>query len=124
MRTRTIVATVVAAAALTAGAAGTALAQSDPSTPTPAAEANAKGIRKDFVCAHQDEIKQLLAERKAVVGTSLNLLKEARQTAVDAGATKKVAQIDKRIAKATKVQERVDNRIEKLPAWVSEHCPG
>jgi hypothetical protein len=119
MRTRTVVAAVVAATAITAGAAGTALAQqSDPARPAE------PGPRAEFVCAHQDEIGTLLAQRQSLLGTRLNLLKEARQAATDAGATNKVAQIDRRISRTTEAQTKVKTRIDKLPGWVGEHCSG
>jgi hypothetical protein len=119
MRTRTVVATIVAAATVTAGAAGTALAQQ--SDPSPAAK---PGPRAAFVCAHQDEIGDLLAQRQTLLSTRLNLLKEARPAAADARATKRVAQIDRRISRTTDAQAKVKARIDKLPGWVGEHCPG
>jgi hypothetical protein len=119
MRTRTVVATIVAVTAVTAGAAGTALAQqSDPPQPSK------PGPQAEFVCAHQDEIGDLLTQRQTLLATRLNLLEEARQAASDAHATKRVAQIDRRIARTTQAQGKVKTRIDKLPAWISEHCPG
>jgi hypothetical protein len=121
MKTRTIVAS-LAAAVTTLGIAGSALAQS--SDPSPAPEAAAKDARKEFVCGHQDQIKDLLNQHKELIESRLALLKEARQAAVDAGASKLVVKIDNRIAKAAHNQERVGTRTQKLTAWTSQNCTG
>ena len=110
MKTRNLLAGLALAGAVTAGVTATAVAQSDPSpapttnTTTPAKDAAdpaAKKARTDFVCAHQDQIKDLMNQRKSLISGRLSLLQEARTSASDAGATQLVARIDTRIAKAT-----------------------
>jgi hypothetical protein len=121
MKTRTIVASLAVAGASLA-VAGTALAQSsDPTTPPDAA---ANGARKEFVCSHRDQINDILSQRKALVNSRLALLKEARQAAVDAGASKLVVRIDDRMAKAAHDQERVETRTKKFTTWVGQNCTG
>ena len=78
MKTRTLLAGLGLSVALTVGVAGTAAAQSALPAPSPAAQ----GARKEFVCSHQDQIKDLLSQRKALLGSRLALLKDARQSAV------------------------------------------
>jgi hypothetical protein len=136
MKTRTLLAGLALAGAVTAGVTATAVAQSDPSpaptttTTTPTTPANdaadpaAKKARTDFVCAHQDQIKDLMNQRKSLISGRLSLLQEARTSANDAGATKLVARIDTRIAKAQAEATKVDGRMEKLTTWAGEHCPG
>jgi hypothetical protein len=136
MKSRTLLAGVALAGAVTAGVTATAVAQSDPS-PTPpttatapaspskdAADPAAKKARTDFVCAHQDQIKDLMNQRKSLISGRLSLLQETRISASDAGATKLVARIDTRIAKAQAEATKVDGRMEKLTAWAGEHCTG
>ena len=69
-----------------------AVAQSDPSpapttnTTTPAKDAAdppAKKARTDFVCAHQDQIKDLMNQRKSLISCRLSLLQEARADAAE-----------------------------------------
>jgi Spy/CpxP family protein refolding chaperone len=133
MKTRTLLAGLALAGAATAGVTATAVAQSDPS-PAPttsattpvkgAADPAAKQARTDFVCAHQDQIKDLMSQRKGLISSRLSLLQEARTSASDAGATKLVARIDTRIAKAQAEATKVDGRMEKLTTWAGEHCTG
>jgi hypothetical protein len=121
MKTRTIVASLAVAGA-TLGMVGTALAQSsDPTTPPDAA---AKGTRKEFVCSHQDQINDILSQRKALVNSRLALLKEAREAAAGAGASKLVVRVDNRMAKAARDQERVETRTQKFATWVGQNCTG
>ena len=89
-----------------------------------AADPAAKKARTDFVCAHQDQIKDLMNQRKSLISGRLSLLQEARTSASDAGATKLVARIDTRIAKAQAEAKKVDGRMEKLTTWAGEHCTG
>ena len=132
MKTRSLLAGLALAGAVTAGVTATAVAQSDPSpapttTTTPAKDAAdpaAQQARTDFVCAHQDQIKDLMNQRKSLISGRLSLLQEARTSASDAGATKLVARIDTRIAKAQAEAKKVDGRMEKLTTWAGEHCTG
>lgn len=131
MKTRSLLAGLALVGAVTAGVTATAVAQSDPSpAPTTAAPAKdaadpaAKKARTDFVCAHQDQIKDLMNQRKSLIAGRLSLLQEARTSAGDAGATNLVARIDTRIAKAQAEAKKVDGRMEKLTTWAGEHCTG
>jgi hypothetical protein len=133
MKTRSLLAGLALVGAVTAGVTATAVAQSDPS-PAPtttattpakdAADPAAKQARTEFVCAHQDQIKDLMNQRKSLISGRLSLLQEARTSASDAGATKLVARIDTRIAKAQAEAKKVDGRMEKLTTWAGEHCTG
>ena len=139
MKTRTLIGGLVLAGAITAGAAGTAIAQPSGGSPNPPTTAStsapastasdtakgaAKGARKDFVCSHQDQLADLLAQRKSIQASRLTLEKEARQAAVDAHADALVARIDKRIAATTKAQAQVAKRTEKLTSWEAKNCTG
>jgi hypothetical protein len=142
MKTRNLIGGLVLAAVVTAGAAGTAIAQAGGSSPTPSSSAPTtapapatgtagkdatpavKGARKEFVCGHQDQLADLLAQRKALQASRLTLEKEARQAAVAAHADAMVAKIDKRIAQTTKAQAEVATRTQKLTAWEAKHCTG
>jgi hypothetical protein len=132
MKTRTLLAGLALAGAVTAGVTATAVAQSDPSTPPTttagtskdAADPAAKKARADFVCAHQDEIKGLMGQRQALLSGRLSLLQEARTSANDAGATKLVGRLDQRIAKVQDETKKADARRDKLTTWVGEHCAG
>jgi len=131
MTTRSLLAGLALVGAVTAGVTATAVAQSDPAPTTTAttpandaADPAAKKARTDFVCAHQDQIKDLMNQRKSLISGRLSLLQEARTSASDAGATKLVARIDTRIAKAQAEATKVDGRMEKLTTWVGEHCTG
>ena len=131
MKTRSLLAGLALVGAVTAGVTATAVAQSDPAPTTTAttpandaADPAAKKARTDFVCAHQDQIKDLMNQRKSLISGRLSLLQEARTSASDAGATKLVARIDTRIAKAQAEAKKVDGRMEKLTTWAGEHCTG
>ena len=133
MKTRSLLAGLALVGAVTAGVTATAVAQSDPapaptttaSTPAKdAADPAATQARTEFVCAHQDQIKDLMNQRKSLISGRLSLLQEARTSAGDAGATKLVARIDTRIAKAQAEAKKVDGRMEKLTTWAGEHCTG
>jgi hypothetical protein len=144
MKTRSIVAGLATAAALSAGAVGAAAAQSNPSTPTTAptttgsgtadsgtadrgttgSTAGPTGARRQFACGHQHEIEDLQAQRKALLGDRLALLKEARQTAVAAGEDAWVVRIDNHIARVAKAQEQVETRAQRFTTWVGAHCGG
>jgi hypothetical protein len=130
MKTRTLVTGLALSAALTAGIAATAAAQNDPSppptttapsgTPDPAA----KQARTEFVCGHQDQFKDLMNQRKNLISARLSLLREARTSASDAGATQLVARTDKRIEKTKDEATKVEGRMDKFATWVGEHCSG
>ena len=132
MKTRTLLAGLALAGAVTAGVTATAVAQSDPSpaptttagTTKDTADPAAMKARADFVCAHQDEIKGLMGQRQTLLAGRLSLLQEARTSANDAGATKLVARLDQRIAKVEDETKKADARTEKLTTWVGEHCAG
>ena len=124
MKTRSLLAGLALVGAVTAGVTATAVAQSDPSPAKDAADPAAKKTRTDFVCAHQDQIKDLMSQRKSLIAGRLSLLQEARTSASDAGATTLVARIDTRIAKAQAEAKKVDGRMEKLTTWAGEHCTG
>jgi flagellin-like hook-associated protein FlgL len=127
MKSRNLIAGLALSAALIAGVAGAAAAQTDPaptSAPAAATDTAAKGARKEFVCANQDRIKDLMGQHAALLSSRLDLLGDAKQSATDAGADALVAKIDSRIAKVTKAQEQVGTRQQKLTTWVGENCTG
>ena len=119
MKPRNVLAGLALSAALTAGMAGTAAAQGTPGTDAPST-----GARKEFICSHQDQIRQLMGQHKTLLSSRLALLKDARKSAVDAGADALVVRIDHRIAKVVKAQERVETRMQKLTTWVGKSCAG
>ncbi len=139
MKTRTILGGLALAAALSAGVATTALAQSDPSSPpttsstpatTPAADAAngadaaTKGARKDFGCSHQTQINDLFGQRKALLESRLALEKQARQAAVDAHANAWVVRIDNHIAETVKAQTKAAGRAQRFTDWAAKSCTG
>jgi hypothetical protein len=139
MKTRNVLGGLALAAALSAGVATASFAQqSDTTTGTtgttspasttnptsPNASAAGKQVRKEFACAHQDQIKDLQSQHKALLASRLALLKEARQAAVDAHAAQAVAKIDTRIAEAVKAQGRVESRIGRFTDWAAKNCTG
>jgi hypothetical protein len=130
MKTRNVLGGLALAAALSAGVATAAVAQqSDPptsttSTTTASAPAAGQQVRKEFACAHQDQIRDLQSQHKALLASRLALLKEARQAAVNAHADQVVTKIDDRIAQVVKAQERVENRTQRFTDWVAKSCTG
>jgi hypothetical protein len=126
MRIRQPLVAFAAAPVIVLGAgAGLAVAQDDgaPDTSAPTSAASAgDGARADFVCQNLDRIRQLRADRAALLEGRLALLQDARAAAEAAGDAKALERVDARIARVTERQTRFAERGERLDTWAAEHC--
>ena len=128
MKTRTLIAGLALSATTVGGVAAVAAAQSDPSpattTPNDAPDPAARQARTEFICGHQEEIKDLLTQRQHLISSRLSLLQEARVAAEQAGASQMVARVDERISRTQTEAKRVDTRLDRLTTWAGQHCAG
>ena len=80
------------------------------------------GPRAEYICNHQSEISDKLANAETRINERIATLTDRRATAVSAGHTKIVARIDARLARLHKLLDRVTTRATQLPVWVAAHC--
>lgn len=74
------------------------------------------------ICADPDAALAKLTQWQSKVSERIAKLTEFRTKATDAGRTKLVAKIDRRIAKLQTVLERITARIDQAPTWIAENC--
>jgi hypothetical protein len=78
--------------------------------------------RAEYICNHQSEITDRLANAETRINERIATLTERRAQADEAGHTKVVARIDKRLARLNNMLDRVTTRATQLPVWVAAHC--
>jgi hypothetical protein len=78
--------------------------------------------RKEYICAHQTEVADHLAQAKTRIAERIAMLTERRSQAEAAGKTDAVARIDKRLERLNKRLGRVTKRAEQLPAFIEANC--
>jgi hypothetical protein len=83
---------------------------------------NVRTDRADYICTHQTEIADRLSKAETRINERITTLTAKRAEAEQAGHTKVVARIDKRLERLHKLLDRVTNRATQLPTWVAAHC--
>jgi hypothetical protein len=83
---------------------------------------NVRQDRAEYLCNHHTEIGDRLSTAETRINERITTLTEQRAQADEAGHTKVVARIDKRLERLNKLLDRVTNRAEQLPVWVAAHC--
>ena len=74
------------------------------------------------LCEHQDDIAARAARAKSASPARVAALTEKRAAAEAAGETRKVAWIDKHLARLAKLSDRIDDRLAKFQTWAAENC--
>ncbi len=74
------------------------------------------------VCENSDQIVAKITERQTNLNARLAKLAELRVKADEAGRTKLVTKIDKRIERLQAALDRVTERLAQAPTWIAEHC--
>jgi hypothetical protein len=78
--------------------------------------------RAEYICNHQTEIGDRLAKIEARINERIATLTDRRAQADQAGHTRVVARIDRRLERLHKLLDRVTARAAQLPVWVAAHC--
>ncbi len=78
--------------------------------------------RAEYVCSHQTEIGERLANIETRIDERITTLTDRRTQAEQAGHTRIVTRIDKRIDRLHKLLDRATTRATQLPVWVAAHC--
>jgi hypothetical protein len=80
------------------------------------------GINIEQICADPDAALAKMTEHQANIQAKIAKLEKAKVTAQEAGRTKLVARIEKRLAALNERLTKVTGRIANAPAWLAEHC--
>lgn len=78
--------------------------------------------RAAYVCTHQSEISDRLANAKTRIDERIATLTDRRAQAEQAGHSAVVTRIDKRLQRLNNMLDRVTVRATQLPVWVAAHC--
>ena len=78
--------------------------------------------RAEYICDHQTEIADRLANIETRINERITTLTDRRSQAEQAGHTRIVTRIDTRIDRLHKLLDRATNRSTQLPVWVAAHC--
>ncbi|MEY2446186.1 MAG: hypothetical protein QOE00_2766 [Ilumatobacteraceae bacterium] len=78
--------------------------------------------RAEYICTHQTEIADRLSKAETGINERIATLTARRAEAEQAGHTKIVARIDKRLERLHTMLDRATNRATQLPTWVAAHC--
>jgi hypothetical protein len=130
MKPRTLLASVTLATAVAVGSAGVAWsAPSDTSTtvatqPAGGATTTApdKAAKIAERCQKVPTVLDKLHGAETKLQARLTKLNEEKQTATDAGKTRRAERIQRRIDRVTKAIAKVDARTTKVTDWSAAHC--
>jgi hypothetical protein len=78
--------------------------------------------RAEYICNHQTEIADRLANIETRINERITTLTERRAQAEQAGHTEVVTRIDRRLDRLHKVLDRATKRATQLPIWAAAHC--
>ncbi len=74
------------------------------------------------ICADPDAAIAKLTERQTKVSERIAKLTELRTKATEAGRTKLVTKIERRLDRLQTALDRIAIRIDKAPTWIAENC--
>lgn len=120
--TRRTIWTTVGAAVL-AGTIGLAAAGTASAAEEPTAPASGRGDRAAQVCTHLDEIESRMSDHLEHIANRQTWLATRRAEAEAAGRDEIVDRIDRVSARLADRAVKVQERIDRLDTWASEHCP-
>ncbi len=73
-------------------------------------------------CDHQDDIAAKVTTAQDKIATRVSTLQDKRAEAEAAGETDRVANIDRRLDRLSKVSERITTRYGEFQTWAADNC--